>query len=156
MSTTKRRGVVIDRPDLTILDTREMEWEEFAGLKGARIKVLSRDEEGEPSVFLVWLPPGRLISDLPHRHYHRTIREYGFTLAGELPHWEYENAEQREGDLVVFQEGYYMDRAPGSLHGLEPGPTSPIGCVVLMWRTGRGTWVDEPAFGEETVEVPYP
>src|SRR5262249_23239009 len=63
MSTTKRSGVVIDRPDLTILDTRQMEWEEFSGLEGARIKVLSRDDDGEPSVFLVWLPPGRLISD---------------------------------------------------------------------------------------------
>jgi hypothetical protein len=96
------------------------------------------------------------LSDLPHRHYHRTVREYGFTISGELPHWEYENAEQEDGELVVFREGYYMDRAPGSLHGLEPGPTSAVGCVVLMWRTGRGTWVDEPTFDEETVEVPYP
>ncbi len=155
MTTTQRAGVVLDRPDVTVLDTRAMAWEEFEGLAGARIKVLSRDDQGEPAVFLVWLPPGRLISELPHRHYHRSVHEYGFTLSGELPHWEYANAEQQQGDLIVFREGYFMHRRPGSLHGLEPGPTSPTGCVVLMWRSGPGTWMDEPGFADETVDVPY-
>lgn len=149
-------GVVIDWADLRRLDTRGLAWEDFDGLEGGRIKVLSRDAAGNPSVFLVWLPPGELPSvPLPHRHFHRSVREFSYVLGGELPHWEYADASQQRGDLVVFREGFYMDRLPGSLHGLEPGPSSPTGCTILMWRDGVGNWVDEPEFASETVDVPY-
>ncbi len=43
MSTVvEHNGVVIDWPDLRRLDTREMRWEDFPGLAGTKIKVLSR------------------------------------------------------------------------------------------------------------------
>jgi uncharacterized cupin superfamily protein len=149
-------GVVIDWPDLRRLDTREMRWEEFPGLAGTKVKVLSRDEHGNPMVFLQWLPPGGLESvELPHRHFHRSVREFAYVLSGELPHWEYASADA-PGELVRFKEGFFMDRRPGSIHGLEPGPQSSIGCTLLMWRDGVGTMVDEPQFAAETVEVPYP
>jgi quercetin dioxygenase-like cupin family protein len=147
---------VIERADLLLLDTREMPWEDFDGLAGAKVKVLSRDERGNAMVMLVWLPPGELPGvALPHRHYHRTITESTFLLSGELPHWEYESAEQDHGEMVRFREGYFMERRPGSIHGLEPGTTSATGCVVLMWRDGVGNWLSEPEAGVETVDVPY-
>ena len=33
MATTQGNGVSYDRPDLTLLDTRELRWEEFPGLQ---------------------------------------------------------------------------------------------------------------------------
>ena len=57
---------------------------------------------------------------------------------------------------MVFREGYFMDRRPGSIHGNECTVTSPTGCVILMWREGTGNWLDEPNAPQETIEVPYP
>lgn len=152
-----RPGVVIEREDLTLLDTREMPWEDFPLLEGTRVKVLSRDENGDAMVFLVWSPPGELPSvSLPHRHFHRTVHEYALGLSGDMPHWEYESAEQGRGDMVLIRQGIFMDRAPGSIHGLEAGATSATGSVVLMWRDGVGTFVDEPAAAGETIDVPFP
>jgi hypothetical protein len=149
-------GIVIDWPDLRRLDTREMPWADFPGLAGTKIKVLSRDEQGTPMVFLQWIPPGGFPSvALPHRHYHRSVREFAYVLDGELPHWEYESPDDA-GEMVLFREGLFMDRRPGSIHGLEPGPVSAVGCTLLMWRDGTGTMVDEPDFAEQTVDVPYP
>ena len=156
ISARPREDRLIERPDLTLLDTREMPWEPFSGLAGGKVKILSRDQEGNATVMLVWLPPGELPGvALPHRHYHRTIREFSYVLSGELPHWEYADAEQQQGDIVVFREGFFMERLPGSIHGLEPGPTSEAGCLLLMWRDGVGNWLDEPQAAEETIDVPY-
>lgn len=155
---THTNGVIYDRPDLTLLDTREMEWEEFSGLKGCKVKVLSRFPDGHAMIFLVWMPPGSPIpvEHLPHRHVHKTTSEFAFVLSGELPHWEYESAEQKHGELVIFKEGFFMHRKPGSLHGLEPGPESQTGCLILFWRDAVGNWLDDPNAAEESPEVPYP
>ena len=150
------KGEVYRRSNVITLDTREMEWEEFPGLSGARMKVLSRFESGEPSVFLVWNPPGRLLDDLPHRHYHSTVHEFHFFLEGEFPIWEYESPEDGDGELVMLKGGYYLERLPGSIHGIEAEPTSPVGSMVLIWRTATGNFVDEPNAKEESIEVPYP
>ena len=72
-----------------------------------------------------------------------------------MPLWEYESADQQQGELVTYKAGYFVHRSPGSIHGFEPGPTSPIGAVVLNWRWGSGTLIGEQDFETETVEVPY-
>jgi uncharacterized cupin superfamily protein len=149
-------GVVLRRSDVTILDSRAMPWMPFAGLRGAQVKVLARDQRGEHRVILVFMPPGLRPGARRHRHYHRTVREFAVVLSGELPHWEYEHAAEADGELVVFREGYFMDRRPGSIHGNECTATSPTGCVILMWRDGTGNWLDEPNAPQETIEVPYP
>jgi len=148
-------GVVLDRPDVTILDTREMPWEEFSGLAGARVKMLTRDGDGNGLVWLIWLPGDIPSVGRPHRHYHRSIHEFSYMISGELPHWEYRNAEQQQGDLVVVRSGYFMERQPGSVHGLEEGPSSAIGCVLLQWRDGVGNYLHEPEAEQETIDVPY-
>jgi uncharacterized cupin superfamily protein len=152
----RRDGVVIERPDLLLVDSREMPWQDFDGLAGGKVKVLSRDERGNAMVMLVWMPPGELPGVvLPHRHYHRRVNEFTYVLAGDLPHWEYADAAEQHGTMVRFRDGYFMERVPGSIHGLEPGPTSATGCVLLMWRDGVGNWLNEPEAAEETLEVPY-
>jgi hypothetical protein len=152
------KGVVMSRPDYILLDTREMEWEDFQGIDGCKVKVLTRDEQGEPMICLIWFPAaphGWTGDDLPHRHYHKSVIEWAFCLSGGLPGWEYENAEQKKGDPVEMREGYFMYRLPGSIHGQEPGPHSATGALMLIGRNGTGNNMNEPNFQAETVTVPY-
>jgi hypothetical protein len=154
-STDQRDGVVFDRGGVTWTDTRDMPWGQFDGLGSAKVKVLHVDDEGRPLAFLVWMPPGDLGVEIPHRHYHATTHEWAYTLAGDLPHWEYASADSDESQLVVFREGYYMDRSPGSIHGLEEGVNSDTGTTILFWRDNVGNWLDEPNAAEETLDVDF-
>lgn len=149
-------GVVLERAGIRILDTRAMEWTPWGGPTGMKARILARHPDGDPSVFLIWLPPGELTGiNLPARHYHSTVTERSFMLAGELPHWEYRSAQDTQGTAVVVRPGWFMERLPGSVHGLEPGPTSQIGALILFRQTGSGNWVHSPRYHEETVDVPY-
>jgi hypothetical protein len=144
----------------TLLATRELDWQDFEGVHGHKIKVLNRFRDGRPSVFLLWLPPGAAPYDGPHRHYHRTVDEHHFVLEGEQPTWIYDGPEQGEGEghAFVLREGFYLGRTagPSGIHGRETQPTSETGCVMLVWRTGPGNFTNEPEDAEETVVVPYP
>ena len=150
MSTSSRGlGIVVDRGGLVLRDTREMPWVDLPGIPGAKQKVLVRDADGEPSVQFTWLPPG-LRSDRPERHFHKTVLERGYVLFGELPLREFASIDDEQGRPVLFKEGYYMDRRPGSVHGLDFDNPSPVGFLILEWRTGPGTYLGEPRAAEET------
>ena len=153
-----RPGELYVRNRTRLLDTREMEWEDDPEI--GRIKVLARFDGGEPSIFLLWLPPDARADDLPHRHYHRSVAEHHFVLEGEQPTWIYDDAGQGEGDGHAFllRAGHYLGREPGpdGIHGREPSAASLTGCVMLVWRSGPGNFIREPRAGEETVDVPYP
>ena len=112
---------------------------------------------GEPSVFLLWSPPGARPFAGPHRHYHKSVAEYHFILEGETPTWVYDSAEQQRGDFFNLREGFYLERQPGpnGLHGREGEQTSPTGCMMLVWRDVTGNFIHEPDAAEETIEVPY-
>src|SRR5438034_7614646 len=86
-------GAVIQRGDLTMLDSRAMAWEDHPTVKGGKVKILSRDADGNPTVFLNWVPPG-IASEVSRRAYHRTVLERAYVLEGEYPVWEYEDAEK--------------------------------------------------------------
>src|SRR5262245_35231300 len=96
-----------------------MPWQELEGIAGGKQKVLARDDQGEPSVQITWIPPGPGGAD-PERHFHRTVHEWGYVLFGELPMREYTSADAERGRPVVFRAGYFMDRRPGSVHGIDP------------------------------------
>ena len=147
--------MLIERDDLAYLDTRALPWEPFPGLPGAQRKTLVRGDDGEPRVFICHLDPGFAVEDLPQRHYHSTVTELAFALAGELPHWEYRDRSQHHGTLVRHRPGYATHRLPGSSHGLAPGARTPVGFTALMIRDGTGTWPGEPRFADETVAVPF-
>jgi len=144
---------IVTRPDLTLLDTRDMPWEPMPGIPGAMQKVLSRDLDGDPRVQITWMPPG-LRHDEPSRHYHRTVHERGFALFGELPMREYASVEDERGRPVLFRAGYYMDRLPGSVHGIDPDASSSVGFMMLDWRTGSGTYLREESAAQETALLP--
>ena len=118
------------------------------------MKVLARADAGWPSVIVNWLPPGIGEGDEPHRHYHRTVHEGGFVLHGELPMAEFDSLDAARGVAVLFQQGYCMDRGPGSVHGLDPRMTSAIGFTILEWRTGTGTYLTEGEAEDESVVLP--
>lgn len=132
-------------------DTRDMPWEPFGGFDLGRLKRLHLDADGAPLVMIVWLPPGDLGIELPHRHQHRTTFECAYQLGGDLPHAEWERPTD-DHEIVVFREGFFMNRAPGSLHGNE-WIFSDAGTHILMWRSGTGNWLDEPNATEETLLV---
>lgn len=141
-----------------ILDTRELPWQEFFAMPGMRMKELARDRDGTPNTYLCWGPPGPLLpeSRLPYRHFHRTVREFMYVLAGELPHHEWDGPEDSVGHPTWYGPGYFMDRPPGSIHGVAPGRAPRVGRVHLDWRTGPGVWPGEPEVEIETVEVQAP
>jgi uncharacterized cupin superfamily protein len=148
-------GVVLDNEWVTLVDTRAVQWEPFVGMPNTQIKVMVRGAAGEPLVYLTWSGP-RLGGGEPHRHFHRTVREHHYVLDGEVPIWEYDSPEQQHGDFVLFREGYYMDRAAGSIHGIEPVATTAVGRTMLCWRERTGTYRGEPGAVRETETVPYP
>jgi hypothetical protein len=149
-------GVMRDKGGVRWLDTRAMPWEEMPGLPGLRQKTLHRDADGEPSVTINFIPPGETLGELPYRHYHASVREWVYILEGEYPGWEYSSAEQTRGDLLWKRRHFFMERMPGSIHGVEAGATTSTGAIVLNWRAGGpGVWIGERNYEQESVRVPY-
>jgi hypothetical protein len=127
------KGIVLENEWVTLVDTRQVPWERWDGMPGSRIKTFVRGPAGEPLVYFTW-SPARDPNAEPHRHYHRTVREFHYVLDGEVPIFEYDDAEQQHGDYLLFRDGYYMDRKPGSLHGLEQRYETLTSRTMLCWR----------------------
>lgn len=128
--TTVAAGVVLDRPDVTVLDTREMAWEGTDWvLPRALQRVLARDAEGDGVVYqrflTAWTPdPAKDSSGF------RLAHEFYFCLEGQFSHYERGFAGAPD-ELIVFREGMWMDRAPGSL---TSGATDvPVGVKGMGW-----------------------
>ena len=149
-------AVVYESVGVRWLDTRQLEWEPMPGLPGLAQKVLVRDAAGEPSVTMNYLPAGPILGDLPYRHLHRTVREFLLIVEGEYSGWEYESPEQAHGNLLWKRRDFFMVREPGSIHGVEAGPTSSTGAVIVNWRQGGpGVWIGEHNYDQESATVPY-
>jgi hypothetical protein len=136
----------------------DMVWEDDPGIPGFKQKVFFFDENTKEVVRLWFIPPdwgADIFDGQPDRHYHRSVVERGYQLYGDFPHWEFNTVDDFEGDLYVFQRGLFMNRPPGSLHGLLPEPRSKAGAVILYWNNGGGTSILEDGFKEETVNVPF-
>jgi hypothetical protein len=145
-----KTGRIIETDALSVIDTSRCVWEENPGIPGARMKALSRHEDGWESVILNWLPPD-LGGGPPHRHYHRSVREHGLVIDGELPMAEFVSSEPGLGVAVLFRAGFYMDRAPGCVHGLDPQRVSQNSFTILEWRDGPGTYLMEDEAAKESV-----
>ena len=162
MSEIDLPSIVIKRPDLTLLDTRALEWiepppgEMFHGT-GAKFRALSRHPDGWVRVYQVYVPPGTKgigHGGKPDRHYHRTVHEWGYVLFGELALIEYDGLDDLVGQTVVYREGFFFDRSPGSVFGLHPELVSPTGVMIIEWRTGPGSSAQEAGSEHETVSIP--
>jgi len=140
------------------ISTYDMPWSDDPDIPGFKQKVLSEDKNTGAVVRQWFVPPGwgdEALNGKPDRHYHKTVIERGFHLYGDFPHWEFNSVDDFKGDLSIFKPGLFMDRPPGSLHGLLPEPKSQAGTVNLSWDTGRGTRIREPEFADETITVPF-
>lgn len=143
-------GRIVETDRLTVIDAHVQPWERNPGIPGARMKILARHRDGWESVMLNWLPPDLGGGD-PHRHYHRSVRERGLVLDGELPMAEFRSGQAGPGCAVLFRAGFYMDRAPGCVHGLNPRSSSSSGFTILEWRDGPGTYLLEESAQEESI-----
>ncbi len=104
-----------------------------------------------------YLPPayGPAVGTLPHRHYHKSVTERAYHLAGDFPHWEFKTGADMDGELIVFKRHIFMDRPPLSIHGRFPEPFSQTGSEILYWNTGVGTGLGEPEAATETITVEF-
>ena len=141
----------------TFIDTNAMAWEHNPGIPGFKRRLLFFDDATRSEIRMDYVPPGAIpeVLELPHRHYHRTVTERAYALAGDFPHWEFSSTRDHEGEMIVFRRHLFMDRPPKSIHGLMPEPLSETGCVLLYWNTGPGTGVAEPDAPMESVELPF-
>jgi hypothetical protein len=140
-------GVIVDWPDLCILDTEAMAWQP-AGRYGLQ-KVLVRDGEDRPLLKLQHVVGDFSSPTAPAMHSH-DHHQHDFIVWGEFPTAEYERPSRRQ-QLITLKAGHFIHRRSGAIHGLVPGGTSPTGCVTLEWYTdaagrlvhGSGSTVDE-------------
>ena len=140
-----------------LIDTNAVPWEHNPGIPGFKRRLLVFDDATRSEVRMDYVPPGAIprVLELPHRHYHRTVTERAYALAGDFPHWEFSSTRDHEGEMIVFRRHLFMDRPPKSIHGLMPEPLSETGCVLLYWNTGPGTGVAEPDAPTESVELAF-
>lgn len=141
----------------TCIDTNAVPWEGNPGIPGFKRRLLVFDDATQSEIRMDYVPPGAIprVIELPHRHYHRTVTERAYALAGDFPHWEFSSTRDHEGEMIVFRRHLFMDRPPKSIHGLMPEPLSETGCVLLYWNTGPGTGVAEPEAPRESVELAF-
>ncbi len=138
--------------------SHNLDWVDDPDIPGFRQKMLSFNDVTKAVVRLWFIPPNwgeDVFGGKPDRHYHKSVVERGFHLYGDFPHWEFNSVEDFKGDLHVFKRGIFMNRPPGSLHGLLPEPRSQAGAVILYWVTGPGASIKDPEFVNETVNVPF-
>lgn len=141
----------------TFIDTNAVPWEDNPGIPGFKRRLLVFDDATRSEIRMDYVPPGAIprVIELPHRHYHRTVSERAYALAGDFPHWEFSSTGDHVGEMIVFRRHVFMDRPPKTIHGLMPEPLSETGCVLLYWNTGPGTGVAEPEAPVESVDIPF-
>ncbi|MSO64742.1 MAG: hypothetical protein EXQ85_02880 [Alphaproteobacteria bacterium] len=138
----------------TYIDTAAMAWQQEPTIKGMKSKRLHVDAATGASTMIRFVPPGfGLPAGGLFRHYHTSVIERTFYLAGDFPHWEFDDPADKVGDLVMFRRGVFMDRPPNTVHGLLNEPRSQAGAMTISWATGNGVGVDDPRYAEETVHL---
>ena len=131
-------GCLLDTAFTSVWDSRDMDWEDHPLAPGARIKALSRRDDGDPTVMVCGIPAGPYPGlRLPWRGRH-AYREFTYVLEGELRMRLFSDENDLEGETVVLREGYWMDRAPGSVYGYDAQECTPSGCTLLSFRLRPG------------------
>jgi hypothetical protein len=125
-----------------VVDSRTAPWTGHFGMHIGRVKVLSSDAGGSPLAYLTKTPGAAPDQVAPkgsaERHYHQDIIEQIFVTGGELTMREYPSLDDRKGEAVILRPGYFLDRAPGSIHQLER--RSAVGFASLEVRDRPGNY----------------
>jgi mannose-6-phosphate isomerase-like protein (cupin superfamily) len=112
---------------------------------GARQQVLWRDERSGASVAINYTPAGftaqhakMLAEEGAHCHYHATVNERHYMLAGDYPIWHW-TGPGAEPTLTVLRRHTYLENPPRTLHGSRPELRPQVGTQLLVWNTKGGT-----------------
>lgn len=141
------------------VDTTTTPLDESAVNPGAKYQVLWRDQATGSTVQMSYGPAGfspkvvEVLSHGPHRHYHNSVTERHYVLAGDYPVWHWSN-ERDEGKLSILRRHTYLENPPKTLHGIRPETTPEIATQMLVWNNGSGTNIFDKEAEKETIEVP--
>ena len=112
---------------------------------GARQQVLWREERSGASVAINYSPAGftaqhakMLDEEGAHCHYHATVNERHYMLAGDYPIWHWATP-TAEPTLTVLRRHTYLENPPRTLHGSRPDLRPQVGTQLLVWNTKGGT-----------------
>jgi hypothetical protein len=144
--------------DWFTLDTTTLPLEDVPGNPGARRHTLL-EVPGTPGfVRIDYGPPGfpdnvrALLEHGVHRHYHRSVTERHYILAGDYPIWHWRDL-ATEGALTRLRRHHYLENPPYTVHGIVPGSVPQTGYAILQWTDGYGTDLFEPGAKTETITV---
>jgi hypothetical protein len=144
----------------TLHHTPTMPWAPMGGIVGFKTRVLRVDPVTRATVELQFAPPEfskevrDRLAEGAVRHYHRTVTERHYFLSGDLPNCDWRDLTDPAGEVTVYRRHSFLDRPPMTLHGLLPGHLTEAGSEYLVWNTGPGTALWDPAAATETVELP--
>ncbi len=96
----------------------------------------------------------KLIGHGGHRHYHRSVNERHYVLGGDwtILHW----ARPAEAPLRTrMYRHHYLENPPHTLHGITSDGPPVTGTKFLVWTSGPGTDIYEPAAKQESIDVAF-
>jgi hypothetical protein len=146
--------------DYRFIDTNAFPLEEDPRHPGKKTQILLSPAEMQGGVVRIsYWPPGftenirRLIAHGGHRHYHRSVNERHYVLAGDWTslYWS-ANGEVQHRRL---HRHHYLENPPMALHGISRDHPPEAGTKFLVWTSGAGTDIYEPAAKVESVDVDF-
>ena len=143
----------------THLDTNTMPVSESPANPGAKDQTLWKDQTTGSTVQMSYGPAGfppkvaEILAHGPHRHYHKTVNERHYILAGDYPIWHWQDA-SGDGKLTILRRHTFLENPPKALHGIRPETTPTIATQLLVWNNGPGTSIFDKEAEQETIEVP--
>lgn len=147
--------------DHVLIDTNEMPVEEDARNPGKKTQMLlSRDLTGGGVVRLSYWPPGftegirKLIAHGGHRHYHRTVNERHYVLAGDWTSLYWPDPRGPAVRTRLYRH-HYLENPPMVLHGISRDAAPVVGTKFLVWTSGAGTDIYEPEAKTESIDVEF-
>ncbi len=141
-------------------DTHTMPYEELPENPVARRQLLWRDEATGACVQMSYGPPGfppnvvKVLQAGPHRHFHNTVNERHYVLAGDYPVWHWANLDDA-GTRTVLRRHTYLENRPHTLHGVRPETVPAVATQMLVWNNGGGTSIFDKDAARETIDVPF-
>ena len=146
--------------DYVSIDTNTFPLEEDPRHAGKRTQVLLPPAEMQGGVVRVsYWPPGfteqirKLIAHGGHRHYHRSVNERHYVLGGDwtILHWPADRKLVR----TRLHRHHYLENPPLALHGISRDFPPETGTKFLVWTSGAGTDIYEPAAKQESIDVDF-
>jgi len=121
-------GVVLRNSAVVVRSSRELAWQP-GPVGGAPIKILSRREDGDPTVTLRWVHgEGATIG----REGHQTFHEFAYVIDGEL------DVAVDDGPPLRLRAGSFIDARPGARWRPCGDPPDARGATLLHWRVREG------------------